>query len=692
MAAKSCERGYQAKQFAPKNEGDVFSGSQNTKGPLFAQFLCRMKRFSLQKTNKGLSIMTHGLESTICNLTNDLIQYCKEQKGVLEEQSSKVSQSNEFSHRCFSKNREANNRLSKSSNLTGDDFKSVDSRLSMSLKMSSYQRKEVLEEFLDIRDSLKIIFNIVIDEVWKYCHKSINAPQIPIETPTVVEEKKVNKIKKITKKNKIILNKNAFKQKLHTDRPRNCTSKPKFLSSKKQERLSKFKRTQSRSKGNSRNAVNQSMRNFETQYVTIDLKDMDKSTFQSTILKEQSSVNNEKFNSSPANMVNNKLKESSGVSLSTKVSPRKFLECQNNPDKPDLSIDADLNSVKDSPVRQFIYDSLRSKEGIHPEIFSKKTNCPKKAPQSNFNRNFSKESDMCAPMSCNESAEENKDVQRISFEEKIDYCAKLANEVTNENFDIRQQLFKAFGYNQADEEFYISRRRGAVGEDLTEYGNNNRILHVRQSWNPNREITPTSSIQTSEFSKWNKQEDSEISSEKNMLDSFKKNNDKKESKSSNQEGIEKPKKMSNSPKVMQKVFNTLSENPGLTEIDGSQSNLKKNALKKESFDIISKAREACDKYLKLMEGENSPLKNVEKLLNPNDEEEVEKFCKTVSKNNLAPYLEPVEHLENSRRSRYQEYLVSEDDCMSSEKRSFLNSDNFMSIFEDQQVRQGGKDL
>jgi len=49
-----------------------------------------------------------------------------------------------------------------------DDIRSADSRLSNISKISSINRKEILKEYLGFRDNLKLLFNVIIDEVWKY--------------------------------------------------------------------------------------------------------------------------------------------------------------------------------------------------------------------------------------------------------------------------------------------------------------------------------------------------------------------------------------------------------------------------------------------------------------------------------------------------------------------------------------------
>lgn len=492
------------------------------------------------------------------------------------------------------------------------------------------------------------------------------------------------------------MNKNAVKSKkipstLKTHNfPTARPGYPKMPSSRYPELYTKAKRPVSRHHKNSRNLINNSMRNFETQHVTIDLKDMDKSTFQSTHTRGENEHTPKKSNSSKIVKHKNKKRftkfsktpkqpehpytkiDSRPYKSNERVSPRKFLEQQNSYKREDLKIEVESTAVKDSPIKQYIYDSLRSnKPPSH--IFNKKNN------ESEIQRNFSKESDMCKPVSWNESTEDPTQNQRISIEEKIDHWARLANESNNDNLDIRQELFKAFG---ADKEYFMSKRRGAVKEDSVDYGQNNRILHIRQAWDPNKEITPTSSIKTSEFSKLNRLEDSEVSSDRNQLDSFR-NIPVEEISPLERYQLETPKKRSSSPRVQQKVLDCLRGN--FKDSHLYHSNSVKKLQKKESFDIISKAREACDQYLRQVD-QQSWDQQVVRLENPNDEEEVKEFCnKSNTNNNLEPYLEPASLQGDSRRSRYQDYLQTDEDPWSSEKKSYLKPEYVEKIFDTQKV-------
>ena len=44
----------------------------------------------------------------------------------------------------------------------------------MCSKASTIFRKEILEDYLNFRDNLKVLFNVLIDEVWKHCHITSN--------------------------------------------------------------------------------------------------------------------------------------------------------------------------------------------------------------------------------------------------------------------------------------------------------------------------------------------------------------------------------------------------------------------------------------------------------------------------------------------------------------------------------------
>lgn len=61
-----------------------------------------------------------------------------------------------------------------------DECKSVDSRFSDISKTSMINRKEVLQDYLKFRDYLKILFGVVIDEVWKFWH--VKQDKIKLDT------------------------------------------------------------------------------------------------------------------------------------------------------------------------------------------------------------------------------------------------------------------------------------------------------------------------------------------------------------------------------------------------------------------------------------------------------------------------------------------------------------------------------
>ena len=311
------------------------------------------------------------------------------------------------------------------------------------------------------------------------------------------------------------------------------------------------------------NQVNQSLKNFETQYVKINLKEIDpQSTFQSSRAPDSSRWKSDRARilNSPNEMLNklakSKLKQSSWV----RVNPKNFWDLDDSTYKrEDLKIETNTDHIKDSPVKQYIYDSLRNKGGINTEIFKKQGE--KDDLHHLFQRNNSKESDMWRPVSWQESDNSMNDESPVpTLDQKLEFWAKFDKKRPNDNFDIRQQLFKAFGYNQLDEEFYISRRRGAVENDTIDLGNNtNRFLHIRQPWDPSNKITPSSSMRTSEFSRLNKMEDSEASSEKNPPLFKHRREEEKIMRIYDKRGI---KKRARSPKIEKKGNNSLHKEGG----------------------------------------------------------------------------------------------------------------------------------
>lgn len=52
---------------------------------------------------------------------------------------------------------------------------SADSRLSSWSNESTRRRREVLQDYLSFRDNLKLLFNVIIDEVWKFWHISLKS-------------------------------------------------------------------------------------------------------------------------------------------------------------------------------------------------------------------------------------------------------------------------------------------------------------------------------------------------------------------------------------------------------------------------------------------------------------------------------------------------------------------------------------
>mmetsp|Transcript_15000 Transcript_15000/g.14870 ORF Transcript_15000/g.14870 Transcript_15000/m.14870 type:complete len:141 (-) Transcript_15000:49-471(-) len=136
---------------------------------------------------------------------------------------------------------------------------------------------------------------------------------------------------------------------------------------------------------------------------------------------------------------------------------------------------------------------------------------------------------------------------------------------------------------------------------------------------------------------------------------------------------------------MQKVIYSLRGN--LRDKELYHSNSMKKLQKKESFDIISKAREACDQYLKHLDSKSSERESIEKLLNSNDIEESKQLRTTPIRGNLIPYLGQANTIPN-RKVRYQDYLMNNEPSSSSGRKSYLDLDHISGSLEDQQVRQG----
>lgn len=176
----------------------------------------------------------------------------------------------------------------------------------------------------------------------------------------------------------------------------------------------------------------------------------------------------------------------------------------------------------------------------------------------------------------------------------------------------------------------MGKRRGGIEENTVHMDrNNNRILHIRQTWDSNKKITPTSSMKTSEFSKINQMEDSEFSSDKTFTESFNHNQKWKLEKEQKFYNSEPPKKHENNPKIKQKILESLK---GMQKQSNSFHPNSKNIIeKKESFDIISKAKEVCDNFLKQIDQKNLNQNNFENLLCDSNLEKSKELCESESK-------------------------------------------------------------
>jgi len=130
-----------------------------------------------------------------------------------------------------------------------------------------------------------------------------------------------------------------------------------------------------------------------------------------------------------------------------------------------------------------------------------------------------------------------------AYDNRLNKCLDLAASSPSNQFDIRQQLFNAFSSGNANNispdkkdeaDYFMEKRRGGVNTnnnalnlDSSKYISNdvknmNSIVHIRQTWDPSHKITPNSSMRTSEFSKLNRYDDSEYSSDKTIKESFNK--------------------------------------------------------------------------------------------------------------------------------------------------------------------------
>lgn len=194
-----------------------------------------------------------------------------------------------------------------------------------------------------------------------------------------------------------------------------------------------------------------------------------------------------------------------------------------------------------------------------------------------------------------------------AYNNRLNKCLDLAENTDNDFLDTKQQLFKAFGYDDKgalsarlrSNDYYLKKRRGGMENsptkiDLTQtqhspeaFKSLSSVVHIRQTWDPARKITPTSSLKSSEFSKLNKFEDSEYSSECTLTESNSQKNLKSLASSIKSTHSLSPNKKNHNPKVMQKVLEVLRD-------PAHKSLLEKQKRRKSSgrLDIISKAKEA----------------------------------------------------------------------------------------------------
>jgi hypothetical protein len=135
--------------------------------------------------------------------------------------------------------------------------------------------------------------------------------------------------------------------------------------------------------------------------------------------------------------------------------------------------------------------------------------------------------------------------------------------------------------------------------------NTSKVLYIRQTWDHTQKITPYSSMKSSEFSRLNKMDDSECSSSRPYMESFTNLPNKSSKFNGNMysESVS-PLKRQGSSKIMQKVINSLRGNMDKMPYEPSGSKVPKSFKKKESVDIISKAKAACNQYLEQI-GHNS---------------------------------------------------------------------------------------
>lgn len=287
------------------------------------------------------------------------------------------------------------------------------------------------------------------------------------------------------------------------------------------------------------------MKHFETHHITIDLNDIDpQSTTQSSKQKEvtksfqltpEKTLKNPFMNpKNPPVSISNTNPLKNQPSPCTPKSPFHIISSQKHPmasPKP--------QNLSESPIKTFIHNTLRDEYTLKNSL--KIEESKKEETHYLFQRNFSKESDMWHPVSCNSS--EDIDQEEImenikAYDNRLNKWLDLAASHDSHQFDIRKQLFRAFGYGTLDtslkhpQDYYLRKRRNGMNttqqqlnmsrsQKNSDLGCINSIVHIRQAWDPTNKMTPTSSMKTSEFSKINKYDESDLSSEHTIKESFK---------------------------------------------------------------------------------------------------------------------------------------------------------------------------
>lgn len=460
--------------------------------------------------------------------------------------------------------------------------------------------------------------------------------------------------------------------------------------------------------------VNKSMKNFETHHVTIDLNEFDKqSTLQSTGCKNtlKSCEDSSKNNLEPVALLCAKMGQINKLidrtSSQPKLSPKKAVK-QSPMSHSKVLKSAMANYIDGSPMKKFIQSTLRDEyvikhhNSVKPEMENQESD--NSDDHYLFQRNPSKESDMCKPMSFNgDEAEPSEELDQDdiianidAYDNRLNKCLDLAASSDTNQFNIREQLFKAFGYDEAahnsfQNNYYLKKRRNGMGTQGEKINvsqsqrnpdmlrNINSIVHIRQTWDPSQKITPSSSLKTSEFSKFNKFEDSEVSSDKTYSDPLNQLHMKCSKPVENAPKSNSQNSRNHSPKIMQKVLETLRN-----QKEKPRFNKSHHERPKESLNIIQKAKEACNQYLKQMEKSNMMTADSTQKLHSEPFNDNWESSKYESPEFFKPYFAPnVSPAKGDSKNRYRDYMLADEDMYSLEKKdSYLNREYWNNIFEE----------